>query len=63
MLSDRSVVGVWYARVASAKYIALYRNKYSAEKNTNVLPAKSDSDAMVCLQSYQGLRIDRSFVY
>ena len=27
---------------------------------TNVLPAKSDSDIMFCLQSYQGLRIDRS---
>ena len=28
-----------------------------------VVPAKSDSDAMLCLQSYQGLRIDRSPVY
>ena len=28
-----------------------------------ILPAKSDSDAMFCLQSYQGLRIDRSLVY
>ena len=28
-----------------------------------VLPAKSDSDIMFCLQSYQGLRIDRSLVY
>ena len=27
-----------------------------------VLPAKSDSD-MFCLQSYQGLRVDRSLVY
>ena len=26
---------------------------------TTVLPAKSDSDALLCLQSYQGLRIDR----
>ena len=25
-----------------------------------VLPAKSDSDVMFCLPSYQGLRIDRS---
>ena len=24
---------------------------------------KSDSDVMFCLQSYQGLRIDRSLVY
>ena len=28
-----------------------------------VLPAKSDSDVMFCLQSHQGLRIDRSLVY
>ena len=28
-----------------------------------VLPAKSDNDVMFCLQSYQGLRIDRSLVY
>ena len=28
-----------------------------------VLPAKIDSDAMLCLQSYQGLRIDTSIVY
>ena len=28
-----------------------------------VLPAKSDSDVMFCLQSYQGLTIDRSLVY
>ena len=27
-----------------------------------VMPAKSDSDVMFCLQSYQILRIDRSFV-
>ena len=30
---------------------------------TTILPAKSDSDVMFCLQSYQGLRIDRSLVY
>ena len=28
-----------------------------------VLPAKSDSDVMFCLQSYQWLRIKRSLVY
>ena len=32
-------------------------------KSSTVLPAKSDSDYMFCLQSYQGLRIDRSLVY
>ena len=33
------------------------------KENATVLPAKSDSDVMFCLQSYQGLRIDRSLVY
>ena len=28
-----------------------------------VLPAKSYSDVIFCLQSYRGLRIDRSLVY
>ena len=28
-----------------------------------ILPAKSDSDFMFCLQSYQALIIERSFVY
>ena len=28
-----------------------------------LIPAKSDSDVMSCLQGYQGLRIDRSLVY
>ena len=31
-------------------------------RSDKVLPAKSDSDVMFCLQSYQGLIIDRSFV-
>ena len=31
--------------------------------HATVLPAKSESDVMFCLQSYQGLRIDRSLVY
>ena len=31
--------------------------------NGTVLPAKSDSNVMFCLQSYQGFIIDRSLVY
>ena len=31
--------------------------------SSTVLPAKSDSDVMLCLQSYQGLIINRSLVY
>ena len=30
---------------------------------STVVPTKSDSDAMFCLQSYKGLRIDISLVY
>ena len=30
---------------------------------TYFLPAESKSDAMLCLQSYQGLRINKSLVY
>ena len=32
-------------------------------KQTTVLPAKSDSDFMFCVQSYQRLIVDRSLVY
>ena len=31
--------------------------------HTTVLPAKSDSDFMFCLQSYHGPILDRSLVY
>ena len=31
--------------------------------SSTVLQAKSDSDVMFCLQSYQGLKTDRSLVY
>ena len=33
------------------------------DKISTILPAMSDSDVMFCLQSYQGLRIDKSLVY
>ena len=36
--------------------------KYSQFYAT-ILPAKSDSDIMFCLQSYQGFIIDRSLVF
>ena len=36
---------------------SLYKSK------STVLSAKSDSDFIICLQSYQGLIIDRSLVY
>ena len=32
------------------------------QRGLTVLPAKTDSDVMFCLQSYQGLKIDRSLV-
>ena len=33
------------------------------DQNDTVVPAKSDSDVMFCLQSYQVLSIDRSLEY
>ena len=33
------------------------------EESVTVLPAKSDSDVVFCLQSYQGLMIDKARVY
>ena len=38
-------------------------NKSILGVSTTVLPAKSGSDIMFCLQSYQGLIIDRSLLY
>ena len=37
--------------------------QFGMYRNSTVLPAKSDSDVMFCLQIYQGLIIDRSRVY
>ena len=37
--------------------------KQSQGPNSTAMPAKSNIDAMFCLQSYQGLIIDRSLVY
>ena len=39
------------------------RGKNRQQKIHTVLPARSDSDVMFCLQSCQGLRIDGSLVY
>ena len=36
---------------------------FNVSINSTVLPAKSGSDVMFCLQSYQGLRIDSYLVY
>ena len=43
----------------------MYQNYHICVKNylSAVVPAKSDSDVMFCLQSYWGLIIDRSRVY
>ena len=44
--------------------IDFYSFGYSlVEGSSTILPAKSDSGVMFCLQSYQGLRIDRSLVF
>ena len=46
-------------------YVTSVECQFSLHLNTSytVVPAKSDSDVMFCLQRYQGLRIDRSLVY
>ena len=49
--------------------MATYCFDFNVYKHANVnmvitvVPAKSDSDVIFCLQSDQGLRIDRSLVY
>ena len=47
-------------------FVAIGALRVNALKNLDtvtVLPAKSESDVMFCLQSYQGLIIDRSLMY
>ena len=41
----------------------VYRQYELLTQFATVVPTKSDSDAMFCLQSYEGIRIDRSLVY
>ena len=48
----------WHEKLPSMQRISM-----SGMVMFTVLPANSDSDAMLSLQSYQGLRIDRSLVY
>ena len=38
------------------------KKKKKKKKKLTVLPAKSDSEVMFCIQSYKGLIIDRSLV-
>ena len=49
--------------IALKSSLTHYNPSYILYNKTTVLPAKSDSDIMFCLQSYQELRIDRSLVY
>ena len=43
--------------------IFLSAPRRTADSSPTVLPAKSDSDVICCLQSVHGLIIDRSLVY
>ena len=43
-------------------YYTFLKEKIKSD-NPTVLPAKSDSEVMFCLQSYQGVIIDRSLMY
>ena len=40
----------------------MMRQLFVIKMVSTVLPVKSDSNVMFCLQIYQGLKIDRSFV-
>ena len=44
-------------------YAGFGSNSRCAVKQDTVVPTKSDSDDMFCLQSYQELVIDKSLVY
>ena len=61
ILRARSDISLYFAH-DSVKFVVLLRPGSCATTYTSVLPAKSDSDVMFCLQSYQGLIIDRSLV-
>ena len=65
-----SVAGELQSGICAVKVnISFFRISAHALMNTlhypthTVLPARSDSDVMVCLQNYQGLRINRALVY
>ena len=58
VLSIHLVTRQW---LLSSKEIAEHAT--DGKNSFTVLPANSDSDVMICLQSYQGLIIDRSLVY
>ena len=45
------------------KQLEIQQDKNPLMHRHTVLPAKSDSDDMFCLQSYLELSIDRSLVY
>ena len=51
------VVNFQLSCITSSNVVIVYNQLFT------VLPAKSDSDDMFCLQSYQGLVIDKSLVY
>ena len=46
-----------------AIFVCVYFIERKFQSSFTVLSAKSDSDFMFCLQSYEGLIIDNSLVY
>ena len=61
ILRNKAIVP-WTSNLPDSTVRAKIQRDHSLVIST-VLPAKSDSDAMFCLYSYQGLIIDRSLVY
>ena len=54
---------VYFVYMIPLETDVLRKHRFQKSKLFTILPAKSDSDVMFCLQSYQGMIIDRSLVH
>ena len=54
-----SVLNRIHRKLVTLEHDASKRRKLVKMTSITVLPAKSDSDIMFCLQTYKGIRIDR----
>ena len=61
-IPDSSKYQPAYVKIKFENYL-VQLSIYMFPSQITAVPAKSDSDVMFCLQSYQGLRIHRSLVY
>ena len=63
LLSDSDENAMFCGILSGFSPFAEVGKSYLEFISPSVLPAKSDSDVMFCLQCYQGLILDRSLVY